>query len=131
MKLRLVAPLTLRGKVVMELPKDGPPARRAPLILSLAGGRIRGEGDLGFIAAVLANPDAKGDFIVQNAYPGVYRLGPLFQPLPPPYYLDSVQVGGADLAVQEVEVATDAAITVVYKTDGGTVSEPASASDRA
>ncbi|HXB75407.1 MAG TPA: carboxypeptidase-like regulatory domain-containing protein [Candidatus Acidoferrales bacterium] len=120
-KLRLVAPLTLRGKVVMEVPKDAPAPRLGPLILSLAGGRTRGEGDLGFIAAVSANPDAKGDFIVQNAYPGVYRLGPLFQPVPPPYYLDSVQVGGANLAVQEVEVSSDAAITVVYKTDGGTV----------
>ena len=35
----------------------------------------------------LPNPDAKGDFI-QDAFPGVYGLGPLLQPPPPPYYLE-------------------------------------------
>ena len=40
-KLRLVAPLTMRGKVVMEAPKDAPAPRPGPFILSLRGGRTR------------------------------------------------------------------------------------------
>jgi hypothetical protein len=35
--------------------------------------------------------------------------------------LDSVRAGGADLAVQEVEISSDVAISVAYKSDGGSV----------
>jgi hypothetical protein len=124
-KLRLVPPVTMRGKVVMDAPKDAtketPAQRPGPFILSLRGGRTRSPGDLG-LAGAIANPDAKGDFVIQDAYPGVYRLAPILQPPPPPYYLDEVRVGGQDLAMQDVEVSSDAAINVVYKSDGGSVS---------
>jgi hypothetical protein len=43
------------------------------------------------------------------------------QPPPPPYYLDAVRAGGADLATQEVEISSGIEITVVYKSDGGSV----------
>ena len=122
LKLRLVPPLTVRGTVVMEAPKDGPAPRAGPFILSLRGGRTRSPGDLGLIGGVMANPDAKGDFVIQDAYPGVYRLAPPMQPPPPPYYLDEVRVGNADLTMEEMEIASDAAIRAVYKTDGGSVS---------
>jgi Carboxypeptidase regulatory-like domain len=126
-KLRLAPPLTIRGKVIMqapkdEAPKDAPAPRAGPFILSRLGGRSRNPGDMGMMGAALANPDARGDFIVQGAYAGVYRLAPMLQPPPPPYYLDEIRVGGADLAMQEVEISSDVAIRVVYKTDGGSVS---------
>ena len=43
-KLRLVPPVTMRGKVVMEAPKDAPAPKPGPLILSLRGGRSRSVG---------------------------------------------------------------------------------------
>jgi len=123
-KLRLVAPLTVRGKVVMETPKDAPkdaPAPKpGPLMLSLRGGHTRSVNMLGLLGFPLAIPDAKGEF-TQDAYPGVYGLGPLLQTPPAPYYLDAVRIGGTDLTMQEVEISSDAAITVVYKSDGGVV----------
>jgi hypothetical protein len=121
-KLRLVAPLAMRGKVIMEVPKDAPAPRTGPFILSLRLGHTRVPGDLGLIGGIMANPDAKGDFIMQDAYPGVYRLAPLMQAPPPPYYLDEIRVGGADLAMQDVEISSDVGIRVVYRTDGGSVS---------
>jgi len=121
-KLRLAPLLTMRAKVVMPASKDAPTPTLGPLMLSLRGGRTSREDDLGLPGvAALAEPDANGEFIFQGAYPGVYRLGPLLPQMPPPYYLDAVRVGDADLAVQEVEISSDVAITVVYKTDGGSV----------
>jgi hypothetical protein len=119
-KLRLAAPLTLRGKVVMEAEKGSSPPRLSPMILALRGGRNSREGDLGPIGSGPISPDANGNIIAQ-AYPGVYQLSTIMQPPPPPYYLDAVLVGEANLITDEVEIATDAAITVVYKTDGGVV----------
>jgi Carboxypeptidase regulatory-like domain len=122
-KLRLVPPLTVRGKVVVEGAKDSPLPRLSPMILALRGGRTRMEGDLGLVGGSGGplSPDASGNFIGQ-AYPGVYRLSPLLQPPPPPYYLHAVRVGDADLITQEVEFSSaDVAITLVYKTDGGSV----------
>jgi hypothetical protein len=120
-KLRLVPPLTLRGRVVMQTPKDTPAPKPEPLILSLSGGRNNREGDIGLGGTVLAEPDANGDFVAQDAYPGVYRLGPLFPQTRSAYYLDAVRIGDADLTMQEVEISSDVAITVVYKADGGSV----------
>jgi hypothetical protein len=119
-KLRLAAPLTLRGKVAMEAEKGSSPPRLSPMILALRGGRNSREGDLGPIGSGPISPDANGNIIAQ-AYPGVYQLSTIMQPPPPPYYLDAVLVGEANLITDEVEIATDAAITVVYKTDGGSV----------
>jgi hypothetical protein len=120
-KLRLVPPLTVRGKVVVEGEKGSSLPRLPSMILALRGGRTNREGILGLVGgSAPLDPDANGNFITQ-AYPGVYRIFPLLQPPPPPYYLDAVRVGDADLATQEVEISSDAAITVVYKTDGGSV----------
>jgi hypothetical protein len=121
-KLRLVPPLTLHGRVRMEAPKDGPaPPRPGPLIFSLRGGRNRRDSDFGLAGAALATPDAEGDFAVRDAYPGVYRFGPQLQPSPPPYYLDAIRLGDKDLSEQDVEISSDIAVSVIYKADGGTL----------
>jgi hypothetical protein len=120
-KLRLVPPLTIREKLVMPASKDAPAPLPEPLMLSLRGGRGSREDEPGPGAVALAEPDVKGEMIVQDAYPGVYRLGPLFPQPRSPYYLDAVRIGDMDLTMQEAEIAFDAVITVVYKTDGGSV----------
>ena len=91
------------------------------MMLSLRGGRSSRNGDLGPLGAALINSNSLGNFVVEGAYPGFYRLAPMLQPPSPPYYLDAVLIGGADLATQEVEISSDATISVVYRTDGGSV----------
>jgi hypothetical protein len=124
-KLRLTKPLTLRGKMVMKGSKEGRAPGAATLLLALRGGRVR-ENDLGAQGGALLGaiiiPDAKGNFLVQDAYPGLYWLPAPFQPPPQPYYLAAVRVGDTDLMTQDVEISSDAAISVVYETDGGGVS---------
>jgi Carboxypeptidase regulatory-like domain len=72
-----------------------------------------------FLGAVSARPDAGGNFSFPNIYPGNYRIVPM--PPPPPYYLDGVRVGETDLGGQEVELSSEVPVTVLYKTNGGTV----------
>ena len=120
-KLRLAPPLTVRGKLVVEAPKDAPLLRPSPLMLSLRGGRTRRQGELVGGGTVIVNPDAKDEIAVQNLYPGVYGLGPLLQAPAPPYYLDAILAGGADLTMQDAEISSDVTIALVYKTDGGSV----------
>ena len=122
-QLRLSAPLTLRGKAVVEAAGETGKARpdMGPMILAMRRGRGEDLGDLPGMGSLPVMPDSRGEILVEGAYPGVYRLGSLLQPPPAPYYLDAVRVGGADLTTQDVEIRSDASISMVYKADGGSV----------
>jgi hypothetical protein len=72
------------------------------------------------LGAILAIPDRNGNFTLRDVYPGSYRI--VSTPPPRPYYMAAVRIGEADLSTAEVELSSSAApITVLYKTDGGTV----------
>jgi hypothetical protein len=120
LKLHVHAPLTIRGKVILDAPKEAPPPRPIPFVLTMQGGRTRAGADLLAPGAVFL-PNNSGEIVGQEAYPGLYRFSPQLQSPPAPFYLDAVRVGGADLTLQDVEIDSDATITIVYKTDGGSV----------
>jgi hypothetical protein len=120
-KLRLAPPVTLRGRVIMPELADAASPRLLPLLLTLVEGRSPRDDDPGPLGLVMINPNATGDFTTQDAYPGVYRLWRMVQPPPAPYYLDAVRIGSADLAAADVEISSDSIISVIYKTDGGSV----------
>jgi hypothetical protein len=120
-KLRLVPPVAIRGRLVVQAPKDAPAPPPEPLILSLRGGRTSREEDIGPGGAALVEPEANGEFVVQDAYPGAYYLGPMLPQPRRPFYLDAIRIGDADLTMREVEISFDVSMTVVYKTDGGSV----------
>jgi hypothetical protein len=120
-KLRLLPPVTIQGRVVMQAPGGVPSPRPEPVMLSLRGGRSSDDDERRPGGGVLAEPDAKGEFIIRDAYPGVYRFAPLLPQPQSTSYLDSVVIGGADLTLQEVEINFDTAVVVKYKTDGGSV----------
>jgi hypothetical protein len=67
----------------------------------------------------VTQPDANGNFSMQYFYPGAYRIATTDAPAP--YYLDSIRVGEAEPSTPEVEMGGPLAITLVYKTNGGTV----------
>ena len=67
-----------------------------------------------------ARPDADGNLKLENVYTGAYRI--IAMNPPPGYFLDSVRVGEAEQSTPEVELSSGAVpITLVYKTNGGTV----------
>jgi 5-hydroxyisourate hydrolase-like protein (transthyretin family) len=121
-KLRLALPLNVRAKVVADSQKGEPAARQSVFVLTLRGGHASpNEMDLGPGGSVIASGRPNGDMVFEDFYPGVYRFPPQLQPPTPPYYLDAVRIGEADLVRQDVEISSDAAIAVVYKSDSGTV----------
>lgn len=70
--------------------------------------------------AIQATPDRNGNFSLEDVYPGSYRI--VSTPPPSPYYMAAVRIGDAGLTTAEVNLSSGAApITVVYKTNGGTV----------
>jgi hypothetical protein len=121
LKLRLAPPVMLRGRVIMPA-SDAPAPRPQPILLSLVGGHTQTGDDPGPLGLVFVNTNAAGDLQGEDVYPGVYRLAPMMvQPPPPPYYLDAIRVGGTDLTAANVEISSDTSISVIYKTDGGSV----------
>jgi hypothetical protein len=115
-KLRLEAPFTLRGRVVIETPKGWTAPKPPSLSMSRAG-----RGHAPFLERpVTARADADGNFTVEQVYPGLYRLRA--PEAPRAYYLDAVRLGEADAYARDVELSSGALpLTLVYKTNGGTV----------
>ena len=65
-KLHLIPPLTVHGKVVAEASQDPSALKPGPLILVLAGGRTRRDGDLRSLGGSMVSLDARGDSIISG-----------------------------------------------------------------
>jgi hypothetical protein len=117
-ELRLTAPFTLRGKIVMEVPEGAPAPQPPPIDLVLASEMaLMGDGAGGFIPAP---SDDEGRITIRGVYPGPYRTETLTDSSAP-YYLDSIRLGGQD-ALGSVSILSDAQpLIVTYKLGGGTV----------
>jgi uncharacterized GH25 family protein len=115
-ELRLSAPFTLKGKIVVEVP-DGTPAPEAPsvdLVLTSNSG-IAGDPTSGIPIGM-----EEGVLTSRPLYPGVYEVLPLSD-APAPYYLDSIRLGDRS-AVGGVTIVSDALpLTIAYRTGGGSV----------
>jgi hypothetical protein len=119
LELRPAAPFAVRGKVVMEVP-EGVPAPKPPSILLAYNAGAAGLDPKQEVPSRAATPDAKGDFQIQNVYPGSYQIVPGLAP--PQYYLDSIRIGNRDALESGVEMMPGAQpLTVAYKFGGGTV----------
>ena len=95
------APFAIQGKVVMEVP-EGVPAPQPPSVTLAVNGAAAGLADKPGSAFLTGIPDAKGNFQIQNVYPGRYQI--LTGPAPPQYYLDSIRIGGHDALEPGVEI---------------------------
>jgi hypothetical protein len=109
--LRLSTPFAIHGVVSMEAP-DGKPAERRPAVVVLGPS----EGS----SVVQARPDASGAFTAEGIYPGAYNVLPVSPGAP--FYLASIRLGDRDAIDGRIELYSGALpLTVVYKSDGGTV----------
>jgi hypothetical protein len=119
LELRPAAPFAIQGKVVTEVP-EGVLAPKPPSVVIAFNAGAAGLADRPAGAFLTGLPDAKGDFQIQNVYPGSYQILP--GPSPPQYYLDSIRIGGHDALESGVEILPGAQpLTVTYKLGGGTV----------
>jgi hypothetical protein len=119
LELRPAAPFAITGKIVTEVP-EGLIAPKPPSVTIAFNDGVAGLVDKSAGAFLTGIPDAKGDFQIQNVYPGPYQI--LSGPSPPQYYLDSIRIGGRDALESGVEILPGAQpLTVVYKPGGGAV----------
>jgi len=116
-ELRLTAPFTLRGKIVMEVPEGTPAPEPPPIDLMLVSGAASlSDGGGGSVPA----PSDEDNLTVRDVYPGLYQIETLTDS-PAPYYLDSIRLGDQD-ALGWVSILSDAQpLTITYKLGGGTV----------
>jgi len=116
LKLRLSPPFAVEGKVILET-RQGMPAPRPPSIIVIGA---HGGGVAGFPDDPRAvRPDAAGRFRVEDVYPGAYWIDLAGEP--PLFYLDDIRLGEAP-ALSVVELSAGAPeVTIVYKSNGGTV----------
>jgi hypothetical protein len=129
-ELRLTAPFSIHGRVVMEVPEgvtlpgsfNGLPNASQRALPSItvalnAGGRpAENPGEI----LQNGNPDADGNFTIQNIYAGPYLI--VAGPPPARYYLDSIRLGDRDALGSDVQILSAAQpLTITYKPGGGTV----------
>jgi hypothetical protein len=117
-ELRLTAPFSIRGTVVMEAAQGIPAPKPPEVLLEFNAGGLRGaDAPQGGTAL----PDANGEFTIRNLYPGPYQI--LVPGAQPPYYLDSARVGDRDAFGSDVQILSGAQpVMIIYKLGGGTVS---------
>lgn len=115
-ELRLAAPFTLRGKIVMEVPEGAPAPQPPPIDIMLRPHTTLLSDGMTAIPA----PSDGGRLTVRDVYPGLYQIE-TFTDAPVPFYLDSIRLGDQD-ARGWVSILSDAQpLTVTYKLGGGTV----------
>jgi uncharacterized GH25 family protein len=116
-EVRLSAPFTLRGKLVMEVP-EGATAPEAPDIdagLVPVTGLIT-DGPDGFL---VAREDGSG-LTVRDVYAGPYQVQ-FLSDSPAPYFLDSIRLGDQN-AAGTISILSDATpLNITFKLGGGTV----------
>jgi hypothetical protein len=77
--------------------------------------------ETGLMLGVRGQPDSSGGVIIGHVLPGRYRIVPT-PGLPPGYYPAAVMVGGRDVLGQQVELSSaTSAITVVYRSNPGSI----------
>ena len=116
-ELRITAPFTLRGKIVMAVPESTQAPQPPPIDLILvSGAELMSDHRGGDIPVVSDGGDLKS----RDIYPGTYRIDTLTDS-PVPYYLDSIRLGDQD-ALGWVSILSDAQpLILTYKLGGGTV----------
>jgi hypothetical protein len=100
---------------------DGAPTPKLPSVSLRPRSRNGGHNEIGVppLGGASASPDADGILSLRDVHAGDYAI---FVTDPPwPYYLDAVRVGEVEASPEQVELLGPVSITLVYKTNGGTV----------
>lgn len=114
-ELRLSAPFLVHGRVLMETRQGVPPAK--PPVLALVR-NVRGMTAFPDLA-LQGRPDAEGRFAIAGVYPDVYSIQA--SAAPSGYYLDAIKLGDTPARRNEEFLAEPPEVTIVYKSDGGSV----------
>jgi hypothetical protein len=119
-ELRLVAPFSIQGSVVMDVPEGADPPKTPWVTVRSADGFGGFDAILPGIGFFDASPDENGGFTIRNLYPGPYQILP--GPAPAPYYLDSIRFGARDALEPNAQILPgDLPLTIAYKLNGGSV----------
>jgi carboxypeptidase family protein len=116
-ELRLGAPFSLQGKIVVEVPEGAPVPQPPEIDMGLVPVEaILSDGPEGFLP--LGSDGA--NLTARDVYPGSYRVQFLADAAVP-YFLDSIRLGEQDAAGSFAVASAALPLTITYKLGGGTV----------
>jgi hypothetical protein len=115
--LRLSAPFTVTGRVVMEVPAGTQAPKPPTVVLYSHAGRLAQES--GHAApGTRVTAQADGSFVMENIYPGSYEI---WGAPAPPYYFDAASIEGVEVSTREVDLSGPTSIVLMYRSAGGAV----------
>ncbi len=130
-KLRMVAPVAVTGTIIYDPPLD-PKAKKDGIVIEINGKEYRKPVDAMLPRLALVSTEAGGRGAAElevntvpgevnrlEAYPGTYSVEVSDDP---PYFVDSIRVGGRELLDRKLSVVAPVSLDVILRKTGGGLS---------
>ena len=116
----LAEPVPIQFQVKIEGSAPTTPPDFGPILLKMVNAADPAPDAVSPFALLLV-PAGDAGYSAKAAYPGRYTLASRPRPPAPPFYLASLQAAGVDLLRADGEIGFGGELTIIYRTDSGSV----------